>query len=249
MSSQFDLFVANNIFVPIKKKQRKNIVCNNNIFKTSVNESSIVKSEQIKFSSIDVVSLNPSKVDSDKIKHHERVLQKREYRKSPKYKETTEKNWHVYLFDRMKASIRTRNTTAENVYQKALIKYNNAISNGLFEVEPIMKDLYGMPDFDSEFLLKLWDIQEGRDAYTNQKMIISSKLAPFKPSCDRIDSDVNYIKGNVVLCCYSTNTGKHKFDLYADEENSWLNYISDGDPTKKQEILERIKRIQTLSME
>ena len=74
-------------------------------------------------------------------------------------------------------------------------------------------------------------------------------MNPFKVSCDRIDSSKGYEKGNVVLCCVTTNLGKHEFDVFSDEPNSWMDYITYGDPNKKQEIRERIKRIQTLSME
>ena len=135
------------------------------------------------------------------------------------------------------------------MYNKALLKYNDIIASGFTAKVPVMKPLYDLPNFTSEFLLKLWEIQGGLDAYTNQPMIISSDRCAFKPSCDRIFSHINYEKGNVVLCCYSTNQGKHDFDPFSDKKNNWMDYISNRDPVKKEEIRERIGTIQRLSME
>jgi hypothetical protein len=251
---QSDLFSINNIIVPTKNK----IVGNHIIHKEPPNiiKSNYVIVEQKSFESIDIISLDPKKIDAINEKKHKEELKKfqknernKNYKNGETYKNTQKLKWHTYLFGRMKASIRTRNTTAKRVYNKKLIKYNNGIANGLPMIIPIMKKIYDYPNFTKDFLLKLWDIQNGLDAYTNQPMIVSSGLNSFKVSCDRIDSNVNYIKGNVVLCCYTTNLGKHEFNVFFDEPNSWMDYITNYDPLKKQQIRERIRTIQKLSME
>jgi hypothetical protein len=258
VDSQLDLFSSKNIIVPAKNKIISNSVViqkPNNI----INSNSIII-EQKKFEIIDVISFNPKKIDSLNKKKEESEKAKAEkkfkksesdkkHKNSSSYKTRRIKKWNNFLFHGIKASIRKRNSGAKRTYNRGLIKYNNLISNGISCIPPKMYQLYGHPDFKDDFFLKLWDIQNGLDAYTNVPMIISDVLNPFNPSCDRIDSNINYIKGNVVLCCFSTNQSKHKFDIYSKQGNNWLEYVTNHDSVKKQEIFDRIKRIQTLSLE
>jgi hypothetical protein len=248
---QSDLFSINNIFVPTRNK----IVSSSPVQKNQINSNCVIL-EQKSFETFDVISINPKKIDYIEDKEQrklEKIFNKnksdRKYRKGESYKNLKINKWHSFVFDRMKASIRSRNNAFKRVYKKSLQKHEIVISNGFHSEEPVMRILYTLPNFKKDFILKLWDIQNGLDAYTNKPMFISDKINSFSPSCDRIYSNVNYEIGNVVLCCYSTNLGKHEFDPFLDEENSWMDYISDNDPIKKQEIRERIKRIQTLSME
>lgn len=257
MDSQLDLFSSKNIIVSVKNKSISNSIItpkSNNI----VTSNSIIL-EQKKFEIIDVISFNPKKIDSlnktkeesEKAKADKKFKKSqsdKKHKSSSSYKERRIKKWNKFLFHATKASIRRRNSGAKRTYNRDLIKYNNLISNGISCIPPKMYQLHGSPDFDDEFFLKLWDIQNGLDAYTNTPMIISDVLNPFNPSCDRIDSNINYKKGNVVLCCFSTNQSKHKFDIYSQQGNNWLDYITNHDSVKKQEIFNRIKRIQTLSL-
>lgn len=252
MDFDLDLFSNNNIIVPTKNKIVGTIVAPKKESKLITSNYVIV--EQKKFESIDIISINPKKIDANNTqkileKKHKASVRKKEYKTTEKFKSTREKNWHLYLYDRMKASIKNRNERIIRMYNKALSKYHTTIANGFPAKLPVMKPLYNMPDFTSEFLLKLWEIQGGLDAYTNQPMEISSDICSFKTSCDRINSNINYDKGNVVLCCYSTNMGKNNFDPFSDVKNNWMDYISNRDPVKKQEIRERIRKIQTLSVE
>ena len=251
MNFQSDLFSINNIIVPSKNKISGTVVAPKK--EHNLISSNYVIVEQKKFESIDIISIDPKKIDAANKKILEKKYNKSKtaeiYKSSESFKEVREKNWHTYLYDRMKSSIGTRNKRRLSMYNKALLKYNETIANGFPAKVPIMKPLYDLPNFTSEFLLKLWEIQGGLDAYTNQPMEISSDLCAFKPSCDRISSNINYDKGNVVLCCYSTNQGKHTFDPFSDVKNNWMDYISNRDAVKKEEIRERIRRIQTLSME
>ena len=55
-------------------------------------------------------------------------------------------------------------------------------------------------DIDLEFLLELWNKQEGKCAYTNIPMVLpdgKKKGTMFTASLDRIDSSKGYIKENV----------------------------------------------------
>lgn len=251
MNLQSDLFYINNSFVPTRNK----IVSSSPVQKNQIN-SNCVTLEQKSFEIFDVISIKPKKIDfieNEEQRKLEKIFNKnksdRKYRKGQSYKNLKINKWHSFVFNRMKASIRSRNKTSERVYNKELEKHKIYIENKFPSEEPIMRALYSTPNFEKDFLLKLWDIQNGLDAYTNKPMCISDTLNSFTASCDRIDSSINYEIGNVVLCCYSTNLGKHEFHPFSDEKNSWMDYISDNDLVKKQEIRERIKRIQTLSME
>jgi hypothetical protein len=241
---ELDLFSSKNIIVPTRYKIVSSV---ETIRKSNViTSSNIVSLKQKKFESIDVVSTNPKKILQRRFRKNDND---RKYRKGDSYKNLKINNWHSFVYDRMNASIRSRNSGFKRVYKKSLEKHQIRISNGFPSEEPVMRKLYTLPNFSKEFILKLWDIQNGLDAYTNKPMIITDKLNSFSPSCDRIHSNINYEIGNIVLCCFSTNLGKHEFDPFSDEENSWMDYISDNDPIKKEETRERIKRIQTLSME
>jgi len=247
---QQDLFSINNIIVPTKNKIIGNI-------NTSKKQNNLISSnclvlEQKSFTSIDVVSIDPNKIDSiNKIspKNFKKRQTDKIYKKSDKCKNNREAKWHIYLYDKIKTNIKNKNDVIIRTYDKALLNYNLIIASGFPATPPIIKPFYNFPNFTPEFLLKLWDIQGGIDAYADHNMVVSYKLHAFKPSCDRIDSNKGYEIGNVVLCCYSTNTGKNKFDVFSEEENSWMDYITNKDPIKKEKIRERIKKIQKLSME
>lgn len=254
MTYNLDLFSSNNIIVPTRSK----IVSSVGTIRKSntITSSNFVFLEQRKFESIDIVSIDPRKIDTVQNKEQTELQKKfqknksdQKYRKGNSYKNLKVSNWHSFLYERIKANIRSRNNASKRIYNRELEKHKIYIENKFPSEEPIMRGLYPPPNFEKDFLLKLWDIQNGLDAYTNKPMCISDTLNSFTASCDRIDSSINYEIGNVVLCCYSTNLGKHEFDPFSDEENNWMDYISDNDSIKKEEIRERIKRIQTLSME
>jgi hypothetical protein len=47
-----------------------------------------------------------------------------------------------------------------------------------------------------------------------------SKKHPQQPSLDRLNNELGYIKGNVVLSCYSANIGRNEID-----SDVWKNFI------------------------
>jgi hypothetical protein len=132
---ELDLFSSKNIIVPTRTKIVSNV---ESIRKhKSIVSSNIVSLEQKKFESIDVVSVDPKKIDSIQNKEREelqRLFKKndtdRKYRQGDSYKNLKINNWHSFVYDRMKASIRSRNSGFKRVYKKSLEKHQIRISNG-----------------------------------------------------------------------------------------------------------------------
>ena len=76
-------------------------------------------------------------------------------------------------------------------------------------------------DLTLEFLLELWNKQEGKCFYSGLKMLIpdygtssgAGGRSPFSFSIDKIIPEKGYVKGNVVWCCWAVNAGKNNFSL------------------------------------
>jgi hypothetical protein len=199
----------------------------------------------------ELFSLDNIVVSEEKLKVTKRFLVSqriKEYKTTVDYHNTVVNKWNSRLLNKINGSVTSKNRRNETNYLIDLERYNEYAKYDLPAIKPIKPEHFPYPDFDAEFLKKLWDIQGGRDAYTNQSMIIDSKLKAFNPSGDRISSKLPYKKGNMVLCCFSTNVCKYEFDIYDESENSWINYITNKDPIKKQEIYARIERIKKLSL-
>ena len=241
MSFEFDLFSINNISVP-----RVSII-NQNRSTTKIKKSSTVSNSiQNELFCLDNFVVNEEKLRITKKFY--KYEQQKEYKITEKYHNTVLNNWNNKLFNAMNRSIATKNRRNNKNYIIDLVRYHEYINHGIPAKPPLKPEFFPSPDFDANFLKKLWLIQEGRDAYTNQPMILDSKLKALNPSGDRISSKLPYKKGNMVLCCFSTNVGKYEFDIYDESENSWINYITNKDSSKKQEIYDRISRIQKLSL-
>jgi len=64
--------------------------------------------------------------------------------------------------------------------------------------------------------------QNGLCYWFNIPLIPSdNKKNPQQPSLDRLDQNKGYIKGNVVLSCYSANIGRNENDL-----ETWKNFLN-----------------------
>jgi hypothetical protein len=82
-----------------------------------------------------------------------------------------------------------------------------------------------------EYLIELWNKQDGKCAYSGRNMIYNYSKKdynylnynPEKVSVDRIDSSKGYIQGNIVLCCAMPNI--MKMDLPYEEFKKWINDI------------------------
>jgi len=69
-------------------------------------------------------------------------------------------------------------------------------------------------DIDDDYLIEIWEKQNGLCSYTKIPMIKpkwNSKKQPNLASLDRIDSSNGYVKGNVQFVCYSINIAKNDF--------------------------------------
>lgn len=76
-------------------------------------------------------------------------------------------------------------------------------------------------DITEEFILELYEEQEGKCYWLGVPMIPSSnKKSPFQPSLDRLDRETGYTKDNVVLCCFVANFGRNE-----NSEDSWKIFL------------------------
>jgi len=86
-------------------------------------------------------------------------------------------------------------------------------------------------DINSDFILELWEKQNGLCYWFNIPMTITSKKKfPSKPSVDRLDNSKPYSKDNCVLCCYSANIGRNE-----NNTEDWLDFINTIKNTFKNE--------------
>lgn len=69
---------------------------------------------------------------------------------------------------------------------------------------------------------EIYKSQNGLCYWFNIPLIPSdNKKNPQQPSLDRLDQNKGYIKGNVVLSCYSANIGRNENDL-----ETWKNFLN-----------------------
>ena len=71
-------------------------------------------------------------------------------------------------------------------------------------------------ELDVSYLKELWESQRGICPYTGIKMILPKTTydkvrSPIKASLDRIDSNREYVKGNVEFVCCAINLAKNSF--------------------------------------
>lgn len=80
-------------------------------------------------------------------------------------------------------------------------------------------------NLDLEFIQSLWDSQQTRCWYSNLPMKMGKKKVGFySPSLDRLEPDLGYVKGNVVLCLFAVNSFKQ--ELTAEEFMNLLTKIN-----------------------
>ena len=76
-------------------------------------------------------------------------------------------------------------------------------------------------DIDLEYIDYLFKKQKGKCFWFGVDLIPSeNKKHPQQPSLDRLNNKLGYIKGNVVLSCYSANIGGNEND-----SDVWKNFI------------------------
>jgi hypothetical protein len=76
-------------------------------------------------------------------------------------------------------------------------------------------------DIDINYINDLYYKQKGKCYWFGINLIPSEdKKHPQQPSLDRLDNNLGYIKGNVVLSCYSANIGRNETPY-----NIWVDFI------------------------
>jgi hypothetical protein len=63
-------------------------------------------------------------------------------------------------------------------------------------------------DINADYIISLWELQQGRCALTGVEMEITGEPGPNNLSIDRIAPDRGYVRGNVQLVTYRANQSK-----------------------------------------
>ena len=79
----------------------------------------------------------------------------------------------------------------------------------------------GYSDINSDFLLELYNKQEGKCYWFGVDLVTDSSIKhPFQPSIDRLDNSKGYEKDNVVISSLIANFSRNDFD-----QNLWKEAI------------------------
>ena len=127
------------------------------------------------------------------------VLAKQKWcRENPEYKKQLDKKYR----DSNKEKTKTRNAR----------RYQNLTVEQKFEM--LIKAAQKKKNFkcliSADYLKTVWQIQEGRCAYTKLPLTADANQLTTM-SLDRINSDLDYIEGNIQLVCVSVNRMKSDF--------------------------------------
>ena len=80
-------------------------------------------------------------------------------------------------------------------------------------IREIRRRSKGIFDVDSEFLLELFNKQEGKCYWFGIELITDSIVKhPLQPSVDRLDNSKGYIRNNVVISSLIANFSRNDFD-------------------------------------
>ena|SRR5579859_1542065 len=72
---------------------------------------------------------------------------------------------------------------------------------------------FGPPDIDGDYMLDLFEQQQGLCYWLGIPMVPSGgKRDPQRPSVDRLDNSKGYVRGNVVLACMFANMGRSQLE-------------------------------------
>lgn len=116
---------------------------------------------------------------------------------------------------RNKAARKSHQKNARNFLVQLLVQSKRSATKKTMEI-----------DIDIDFLINLWDKQDGLCAMTGIKMVHArNNLRSI--SIDRIDSSKGYIRGNIQLVCKSANLGKG-----AHQNDEYLEYLEEARITR-----------------
>ena len=74
---------------------------------------------------------------------------------------------------------------------------------------------YDKSDLTVDYLIKLWNSQNGLCFYSGQPMILggTAETLQHNASLDRVDPELGYTQGNLVWCTYKVNSMKGQLDF------------------------------------
>jgi len=138
-----------------------------------------------------------------------------------------EKEEHDFYFSKRSNSYET---ICKKCRQKSVKKYldeNDNLKRIFYtRVQTIKRKVNYEIDKDfRDYLIDLWHQQNGKCHYTGVSMVFKGYTKNVKNvmTLDRIDSNLGYVKGNVVLCCSIIN--KIKQNLSIKELLEWIELI------------------------
>jgi hypothetical protein len=156
------------------------------------------------------------------LKNREKIRQKvKEKMKTPEFKEKRKKYLEKYYEENKEYVIsKSKEYYKNNIEKKksydkkysykrwALRLLQAAIKrNRKFFINTIV-------DFDENYILDLYDNQDGFCFWYGIKMEISEiSNYPLKPSLDRLDNNKGYTRDNIVLCSLMSNLGRNMCEL------------------------------------
>jgi len=114
---------------------------------------------------------------------------------------------------------------SDRLYELRRTKYNT-LERVVNEIVSGIKRRSGI-EISRSYIMDIYNKQSGLCYYTGIKMI-SDVNSVFKISADRVDSNISYVDGNIVLCCWGVNNMKQ--DLSIDDfkmliSNLYNNYV------------------------
>lgn len=103
----------------------------------------------------------------------------------------------------------TKNRGPEDTY-----RYYSKTPRNFFQ-SLLQKKSHDRADLSLDYLVELWDSQEGLCAVSGVPMthMRGKGKVMTNVSIDRIDSDIGYVRGNIQLVCYVVNIMKHTLTL------------------------------------
>lgn len=105
----------------------------------------------------------------------------------------------------------------KEIYKKYAIRYE--LENPFYRIYKNMKIKHKKFSWGKTvsraYLKKLWEHQKGKCFWSNfdMEMKVGGRKNPFAVSADRLDNEIGYKEGNIVLCCHWANLGRSECQI------------------------------------